>query len=500
MKRYLAGALAALISFSSFAATTVPATMIDYSAGLTPMSGVTVPVSLFGESAGTSYLSGGGITVQDNSAHAGTGHSAYHFASRPLGTGTSGPTNADYAFTISLLKQNFNSGSAHAGELDGGYIAVRNDGSDSDTTGLLFDIGNYGTGFNAIFEGNSYKFTGNSITQGVNNQAAVVDTRSGQQYGYVVQKNYGVGGTAYFANQGAGNSGQWQHLIQLIGSGATRFDTPIDSNNVVTMKMYDSSSNSKTLGVSSNNFRILNNAGAGEILNLTDAGTLTVPGAVSSGSVSTGGLVASGQATLGSVKMLDTSSNSKTLSVVSNSLKVLNNAGSGEILSLTDAGALTVPATLSSGSVSTGGITASGNISGATVTSTGALSAGSLALTSDSSWTAYTPTLAAASGTYTTATATGAYKTIGNVVVFRVKVTVTTVGTGTFPVVGLPFAVNNGTGADSVTFAGRENAASGSICVMIAGAGSLTGQIYTYNNGNPAANGAVIYVSGSYVK
>lgn len=428
-----AGGGGALYVPSAYSFTTLPS---DISTVTLKFDGPSVPVTMFGEPLGTQFIAQSATRGQDSTTHPGSSHSVQHIGNIAKGSGAIGIASADMGLTVSVLKQGASYGTAQPGELDGAYITVRNDGSNSDTAALGLDVGNYGVGSNMLMEGVNSAFSGGSITHQVDVQAGIVDTRANIQGGIAVGKSIGAGGTAFSAAQSdlSGGTGKWQHLLQFTGNGAVRFDMPITSDDVASIKLFDISANSKTLGVNANNFRILNNAGSGEILTLSDTGMLTIPGSVSSGSVSTGG------------------------------------------------------------------ITASGNISGASVTSTGALSAGSLALTSDSSWTAYTPTLTAVAGTYTSATATGAYKTIGNVVVFRVKVTVTTLGTGTFPVVSLPFPVNSGTGADSVTFAGRENAASGSMVVMIAGAGSSTGQIYTYNNGNPAANGAVIYVSGTYVK
>lgn len=247
----------------------------DYHSVLLEYDGPNVPITVFGESPGALYISQKVFRYQDNSAHAGHGHSAVHIESKPIGTGAIGPTNADFGLTVSLLKQGFNGGSALAGELDGMYIAVRNDGTNSDTTAALFDVANYGAGFNALFEGNTSYITGGSVTQAVNNQAGVVDSRTNNQYGYVVQKTTGIGGVAYLAAQGAG---QWQHLLQFSGGGAVRFDMPIDSNNVVTMRMVDASLNSKTIRVNNNNLSVLNNGSTVEIFSLSDTGTLTVTG------------------------------------------------------------------------------------------------------------------------------------------------------------------------------------------------------------------------------
>lgn len=247
----------------------------DYSGVVIDYDGPNIPVTVFGESPGASYVAQKALLYKDNTAHAGHGHTVLHIGNKVRGTGNIGVTNADFGLVVSLLKDNFNTGSAQAGEMDCAYFAARNDGSNSDTTGFCIDIGNYGVGFNALFEGNCYDFDSNTIAHGINNQAGVVDTRTGNYYGYVVQKNAGNGGVALLA---VNNGGKFQHLLQFSGSGAVRFDMPIDSNDTVTMRMVDASLNSKTIRVFNNALSVVNNAGNSEIFQLADNGTLTVPG------------------------------------------------------------------------------------------------------------------------------------------------------------------------------------------------------------------------------
>lgn len=114
-------------------------------------------------------------------------------------------------------------------------------------------------------------------------------------------------------------------------------------------------------------------------------------------------------------------------------------------------------------------------------------------------YTSYTPTLTAASGSYTSASATGAYSQTGKLVCFRAKITITTVGTGTNPVFTLPTNVAS-TNGDLIVFAGRENAVTGK---MVQGFTTATGnnqvEIYNYDNTSPAASGATIFINGCYV-
>lgn len=115
-------------------------------------------------------------------------------------------------------------------------------------------------------------------------------------------------------------------------------------------------------------------------------------------------------------------------------------------------------------------------------------------------WTAYTPSVSALTGSYTTTSVTGAYLQLGGLVFFRVKLTITTVGTGTNPIIGVPFAANSGANSDTVIVTGRENALTGKMLqgTLVAGGTGFT--VYNYDNTNPAADGAVCYLNGCYVR
>lgn len=133
----------------------------------------------------------------------------------------------------------------------------------------------------------------------------------------------------------------------------------------------------------------------------------------------------------------------------------------------------------------------SGNLSGVatlTATTVNATSLTNLPLTS------YTPTVSAVSGTITAYSAAGSYLAVGSIMFVSISITVTTNGTGAVSLI-----VSAPTVASQVgTFVGRENALSGDMCQgYIAAAGGVI-IINKYNNTYPAADGAVIYLSGFY--
>jgi hypothetical protein len=130
---------------------------------------------------------------------------------------------------------------------------------------------------------------------------------------------------------------------------------------------------------------------------------------------------------------------------------------------------------------------------GAALTNLGALAASAI----PSAWTSYTPTITALTGTFTTASATGSYYKIGNLVFFRVKITITTVGTGTNPIFTLPFQAN--ASGDRVILAGSETALTGKMLQARVDNSATTSTVFVYDNTSPAATGAVCMISGCYL-
>ena len=115
----------------------------------------------------------------------------------------------------------------------------------------------------------------------------------------------------------------------------------------------------------------------------------------------------------------------------------------------------------------------------------------------NTAWTAYTPAVQPVSGSFTAASATGAYKQIGKTVFCRIIVTVTTIGTGSGGIIAsLPvtaLAANSG-----AIWGGRESAAYG---FPLWGWNANTVQVYFYQYsgaGILGSNGAVYNLTGIY--
>lgn len=111
-------------------------------------------------------------------------------------------------------------------------------------------------------------------------------------------------------------------------------------------------------------------------------------------------------------------------------------------------------------------------------------------------WTAYTPTITPTAGTFTTVSATGSYMVAFGICHWRAEVTITTKGTGTFPIVSLPFPALSGTANTPILCRERVNTGkTGAATINVA----LTGAVIGGSDATElAANGAIITIGGSY--
>lgn len=112
-------------------------------------------------------------------------------------------------------------------------------------------------------------------------------------------------------------------------------------------------------------------------------------------------------------------------------------------------------------------------------------------------WTAYTPTITATSGTFTTVTATGKYVVLFGVCHWQAKITVTTKGTGTRPVITLPVAALNGSNDMPIPL--KEVLVNGKTGAAKIQASLTTAVVEDYNAADIlTADGCLININGSY--
>jgi hypothetical protein len=112
----------------------------------------------------------------------------------------------------------------------------------------------------------------------------------------------------------------------------------------------------------------------------------------------------------------------------------------------------------------------------------------------EAAWTAYTPTLTAFTGSYISASAAGRYKTIGKTVFIHVTITITTVGTGTYPLVTLPVTPRD---YNHTFLYGTERALTGKMVVGRLG-GASTILVAYVDNTHLSVNGAIYELTGVY--
>lgn len=113
-------------------------------------------------------------------------------------------------------------------------------------------------------------------------------------------------------------------------------------------------------------------------------------------------------------------------------------------------------------------------------------------------WTAYTPTVVASSGTFTTVGAVSAsYMVAFGICHFRISFTITTAGTGQNPRVSLPVPAL--AGCSGMPSPAAERAVNGKAGVFVIEAGLATGLVLGADAANLiTANGAQITIMGSY--
>jgi hypothetical protein len=107
-------------------------------------------------------------------------------------------------------------------------------------------------------------------------------------------------------------------------------------------------------------------------------------------------------------------------------------------------------------------------------------------------WTNYTPTISAASGTFTSASVGGRYKVVGKTVYVAIVISIATNGTAAgYVIASLP-----ATGISTQILVGRENAVVGNILQAIVIGGNVA--IINATNGYPGGNGYSLVIDGVY--
>jgi hypothetical protein len=113
----------------------------------------------------------------------------------------------------------------------------------------------------------------------------------------------------------------------------------------------------------------------------------------------------------------------------------------------------------------------------------------------DGAWTSYTPTITAGSGSFTSVSATGKYRTVGKTTNLQIKVTITTNGSAATTV----NATLPNTNANDCVLFGRESAVLGSqVMGAISAGATATGIVIASSGAYPGGDGHVINICGTY--
>lgn len=143
-------------------------------------------------------------------------------------------------------------------------------------------------------------------------------------------------------------------------------------------------------------------------------------------------------------------------------------------------------------SISGGTITANNNIN---ITGSNALLLNGVSTIDNLAWTTFTPTLSCITGTLTSGSAGGRYKTIGKTVFFTMIITETTLGTCNIIQATLPITKNS---SAAMSATGRETGTTGKMVQAFADAGSST--LFVQDTAGTAigGNGYQFKISGTY--
>lgn len=173
-------------------------------------------MSLFSETPSTTRKAKRIFRSSHPGPHLTVSYSTWHIEARPIGAGVNGPSRADFAQTISVMKQGWTGNSTTAGEIDGLYIVGRNSGPDastgvekSDMSGILVDVQNRGqVGFANVLEASVSNIDrSNVITRSIQVQIGNVYTTPdfSEEYGFVASVNTGTIGVGFQSQDKTGN-------------------------------------------------------------------------------------------------------------------------------------------------------------------------------------------------------------------------------------------------------------------------------------------------------
>jgi hypothetical protein len=152
-----------------------------------------------------------------------TYESAATVIANALGSGVDGPETAQTGVTINISKDNWWTGGA-IGEVDGLNILLRQNGPNSDASGILVNVQNQGKGFLSAteFASTIVDPVSNTLTYGIDVQEGVLDKKTGDYIGAVYTADYGPLSTGVLI-QNSSPTASWKYALQYEKNGSTKF-------------------------------------------------------------------------------------------------------------------------------------------------------------------------------------------------------------------------------------------------------------------------------------
>lgn len=149
-----------------------------------------------------------------------------------LGSGVDGPLTAQTGVTINMSKDNWWTGGM-IGEIDGLNVLLRQNGPNSDASGILINVQNQGHGFLSAteFASTIVDPVSNTLTYGIDVQEGVLDKKTSDYIGAVYTADYGALSTGVLI-QNSSPSASWKYALQYDKNGSTKFSVD-GSGNVV---------------------------------------------------------------------------------------------------------------------------------------------------------------------------------------------------------------------------------------------------------------------------
>lgn len=274
---------------------------IDVPSGITPAlpttysnvafdyMGPNVNAQVFNESGETVWKAHRLLRTQSNGAHVGTTRVSMVIEARPDGSTSAGPTNADAALILSLIKKNWKTTTTD-GETDCLYVVVRGGGVGAgDTAGVLCDagatIGNYITQWEGATAGTDSSGT---VLKQIRNYLGTLIQPLGVYYGVLAKADVGDFrgsnlGCAFYAAEATGS--YWQEAFVYGGQfGVLIKMARLATDNSGTLQLYNQAGTSKTFHVNGSGYlSLLNSAQNTELLTVDDSGNVLAHANLSAG-------------------------------------------------------------------------------------------------------------------------------------------------------------------------------------------------------------------------